>query len=420
MAAQSRSVRSEARGSQACLDPIAVCDRVRANQTPEGKQMFRRTLLTASTLTAIAVGSLAAAERPAAAQSTGPVQVGAIEILSGPSAAYGTAIKAGLELALDGINQKGILGGRKIVLTVEDSAANKDQAINAARKLVGRDHVVTVIGPTLSNEMFAVAPVVNERRIPIIGTSTTATGITAIGDYVFRTSLPESDVVPVTLDYARVHGVKTIALMYANDDAFSKSGFDVMKAAAEKAGLNILTIESFGNKDTDFSAQLTKIKGLKPDAVGISALVEPVSGVLLQARQLGFGKETLFVGGNGSNSPKLGEIAGAASDGLIVGSPWFIGKTDPANAAFVTAFKARYGRDPDQFAAQAYDCMHIVAEAIDHAGAAEPEKIRGALRETSYNGVMGPFTFKAGRDPASTEGVVVLQMQDGKFGIAPK
>jgi branched-chain amino acid transport system substrate-binding protein len=376
-----------------------------------GNQMFRRSLM-AATVMAFAA--------PAWAQSAGPVQVGAIEILSGPSAAYGTAIKAGLELALDGINAKGVLGGRKIALSVEDSAANKDQAINAARKLIGRDHVVTIIGPTLSNEMFAVGPVVNERKIPIIGTSTTATGITAIGDYVFRTSLPESDVIPVTLNYAKGRGVKTIALMYANDDAFSKSGFDVMKAAAEKAGLNILTIESFGNKDTDFSAQLTKIKAMKPDAIGISALVEPVSGVLLQARQLGFGKETLFIGGNGSNSPKLGEIAGAASNGLIVGSPWFIGKADQVNQAFVAAFKAKYGRDPDQFAAQAYDCMLIVARAIDQAGAAEPEKIKDALLKTKFDGVMGPFSFTSGRDPASTEGVVVLEMQGGKFGIAPK
>ncbi len=374
--------------------------------------MFRRTMLAAT----VFVGLGGAAQ----AQGSGPVPVGAIEILSGPSAAYGTAIKAGLELALDEVNAKGVLGGRKIALTVEDSAANKDQAINAARKLIGRDKVVAVIGPTLSNEMFAVGPVVNDRKVPIIGTSTTATGITAIGDYVFRTSLPESDVIPVTLAYAKAHGVKTIALMYANDDAFSKSGFDVMKAAAEKAGLSILTIETFGNKDTDFSAQLTKIKSMKPDAVGISALVEPVSGVLLQARQLGFGKDTLFVGGNGSNSPKLGEIAGAASDGLIVGSPWFIGKTDPANQTFVKAFRAKYGRDPDQFAAQAYDCMHIVAEAVDRAGAAEPDKIRDALLKTKHDGVMGPFTFTAGRDPASTEGVVVLAMQGGQFQIAPK
>ncbi len=347
------------------------------------------------------------------------VPLGSIEILSGPNAAYGNAIKAGMVLALAEVNAKGVLNGRKINLIVEDSAANKDQAINAARKLIGRDKVVAIIGPTLSNEMFAVGPVANERHVPILGTSTTASGITAIGDYVFRTSLPESDVIPVTLAKAQSRGVKTMALLYANDDAFSKSGYDVMKAAAEKAGLTIKGIESFGSKDTDFSAQLTKIKELKPDAVGISALVEPVAGVLLAARQLGFGADTLFIGGNGSNSPKLGEIAGKAADGLIVGSPWFVGKQTPANEAFVAAFKAANGRDPDQFAAQAYDAVKIMAAAIDRAGAADPVKLRDALLQTKFDGVMGPFSFTPGRDPASTEGVVVLAMQDGKFTVAP-
>jgi branched-chain amino acid transport system substrate-binding protein len=344
------------------------------------------------------------------------VPVGSIEILSGPNAAYGTAIKAGLDLALDEINKAP--SGHKLTLTVEDSAGNKDQAINAARKLIGRDKVMAIIGPTLSNEMFAVGPVANERKIPIVGTSTTASGITDIGPYVWRTSLPESDVIPVTLKYAQAHGVKTIALMYANDDAFSKSGYDVMKAAAARAGLTLVAEESFGSKDADFSAQLTKIKGLRPDAVGISALVEPVSGVLLQARQLGFGKETLFIGGNGSNSPKLGAIAGAAADGLIVGSPWFVAKPDPVNVKFVADFKAKYGHDPDKFAAQAYDALHIMAEAIDKAAAPDSAGINAALAGIHYNGVMGPFSFTDHRDPASSEGVVVLEMRDGKFGIA--
>src|ERR1700712_2155894 len=137
-----------------------------------GKQTMsklRNTMLAALLATTIAVH----------AQTTVPV--GAIEILSGPNAAYGNAIRDGLNLALGEVNQKGILGGEKIVLTIEDSAGNKDQAINAARKLIGRDKVVGIIGPTLSNEMFAVGPVTNARGVPIMGTSTTANGITAIG-----------------------------------------------------------------------------------------------------------------------------------------------------------------------------------------------------------------------------------------------
>ncbi|MBP2230016.1 branched-chain amino acid transport system substrate-binding protein [Azospirillum agricola] len=373
--------------------------------------MFRSFLVSG----ALAVAAVAVT--PAYAQQT--VTVGAIEILSGPSAAYGTAIKAGLELALDEINAAGgVLGGKKVALIVEDSAGNKDQAVNAARKLIGRDKVPVIIGPTLSNEMFAVGPVTNERKVVTVGTSTTAVGITAMGPYIFRTSLPESDVVPVTLKTAKEKfGVKTIAMMYANDDAFSKSGFDSMKAAAEKLGLTIATIEAFGSKDSDFSAQLTKIKALNVDAITVSALVEPISGVVLQARQLGIPASVRFIGGNGANSPKLGEIAGEAAEGLMVGSPWFVDKKDALNDKFVADFRKKYSKDPDQFAAQAYDTMHIVAKAIDKAGAAESDKIRETLLKTNHTGAMGPFTFTEGRDPASTEGVVVLGMKGGKFQI---
>lgn len=346
------------------------------------------------------------------------VPVGAVEILSGPNAAYGTAIRAGLELALGTVNQAGVLDGKKIKLTVEDSAGNKDQAVNATRLLIGRDKVVSIIGPTLSTEMFAAGPVANERHVPIIGTSTTANGIAEIGPYVFRTALPESDVIPVTFKAAQqTFGVKSVAIMYAVDDAVSKSGFDVMKATAEKMGMKVVAIESFASKDTDFSAQLTKIRSLGPDAIAISALVEPVSGVLLQARQLGISDKTLFIGGNGSNSPKLGQIAGAAADGLIVGSPWFIGKQDPKNEAFVKAFRAKYNKDPDQFAAQAFDTMFILAQAIDRAGAADPGKVREALLKTNYDGVMGHFTFNADRSPAENSGVVVLRWEGNGFQI---
>ena len=369
---------------------------------------------------AILVSAIGAAMLLAtAARAADPVPVGAIEILSGPNAAYGNAIRDGLNLALGDINKTGILDGRPIALTIEDSAGSKDQAVNAARKLIARDKAVAIIGPTLSNEMFAVGPVTNARGVPIIGTSTTAAGITAIGENVYRTALPESDVIPVTLAHAKAQGVKTIALLYANDDAFSKSGYDTMRAAAEKAGLAILATEGFGSKDSDFSAQLTRIQALHPDAIGISALVEPVSGVLLAARQLGIDGHTLFIGGNGSNSPKLGELAGAAADGLIVGSPWFVGKGTPQNQAFVAAFRAAYGHDPDQFAAQAFDALKIVVAAIDRAGAADPAKLGPALLQTDYDGVMGPFRFTPGRDPASTAGVVVLQMKDGAFTVAP-
>ena len=369
-------------------------------------------------LATAAFGALAIAASPARAAD--PITIGAVEILTGPNNKYGIAIKNGFDLALEEVNKAGGVLGTQLAIAYEDSAGNKDQAINAVRTLIGSKNVPLILGPTLSNEMFAAGPVANQRKVPIVGTSTTANGITAMGPYVFRTSLPEADVVPVTLKTAKEKfGVKKVAVMYANDDAFSKSGYDVMKGALEKLGIETLTTETFGTKDSDFSAQMTKVKALNPDAIVVSCLVEPAAGILLAKKALGIPASVRVIGGNGLNSPKIGEIAGDAADGTIVGSPWFIGKTDPINQKFVAAYKAKYNSDPDQFAAQAYDTLFIVADAIKAAGAADSEKIKDSLGKVKRSGVLGAFSFTADRDPADTTGVVVIEMKGGKFGLLP-
>ncbi len=372
----------------------------------------RRHLLAAST--AVLLAGTAA---PALAQKGEPITIGAVEILTGPNNKYGIAIKNGFDLALDEVNKAGGVLTRPLAIAYEDSAGNKDQAMNGVRALIGQKNVPIILGPTLSNEMFAAGPIANGRKVPIVGTSTTANGITAMGPYVFRTSLPESDVVPVTLKTARDKlGVKKVAVMYGNDDAFTKSAYDVMKDALAKLNIEVLTTETFGGKDTDFSAQLTKIKALNPDAIVVSALVEAGSGILLGKKALGFPAKVRVIGGNGLNAPKIGEIAGDAADGTLVGSPWFIGKSGAANEKFVADYKAKYSMEPDQFAAQAYDTLHIVANAIKAAGAPESEKIKDALQKTKYTGVLGSFSFTNDRDPGDTSGVVVLEMKGGKFG----
>ncbi len=373
--------------------------------------MSRRFLL-AMTIAVVALLSLAAS-------AAEPVKIGAVEDLTGPTAKYGIAIRQGFELAAQELNAKGgVIDGRPLDLLFEDAAGTKEQAINAVKKLIGLDHVVAVLGPTLSNQMFAAGPFANDRKTPIIGTSNTATGITDIGPWVFRTSLPEADVLPVTLQRARAkYGFDTVALMYSNDDAYTKSGADVFKTALEKMGVKIATIETFGTKDTDFSPQLTKIKGLNVQAIVVSALAEAGAGLVLQARQLGIPKTVPIIGGNGFNSSKLPEIAGQAADGVIVGSPWFIGKPDPVNQKFVADFRAKFAADPDQFAAQAYDTLYILAAALDRARSTENAKLQEALLQTDYSGVMGPFKFTPQRNPAETTGVVVLQVRDGKFQV---
>ena len=337
--------------------------------------------------------------------------IGVISILSGSGAAYGESITGGLKLALEEINAKGEV---EINLVIEDSAGKQDQALSAAQKLMNSENVTALIGPTLSTEMNVVGPEADLNGVPTLGTSTTAEGIPQIGDYIFRNSLPEALAIPAALDKAmEKYDVKKVALIYGNDDVFTKSGFDTMKAAAEEKGLEILTIETFQKGQSDYNAQLTKIKSLNPDLILASALYNEGAVIMDQARKMGI--DVPFVGGNGFNSPEVIEIAGDAANGLIVATPWYTDKEDEKVQEFVGKYEEKYGVKPDQFAAQAYDALFIYAEALKNAGSNDRDAFRDALAEVSINGVLGEFAFDEEGDVVMEPTVLVIE--DGGFKI---
>jgi len=346
------------------------------------------------------------------------VKIGAAHALSGPIALYGTPIKQGIELAIQEINDQHYLGDNMTLEVVyEDTNGDKEQSISVFEKLINQDNVVAILGPTLSNSAFAADPVAQEAGIPVIGSSNTASGITDMGDYVFRTSLPESAVIPNTIKVmVEQNGLQRVAVMYGNDDQFTQSGYEVFVAALQDNGVEVITTDTFAKGDTDFSAQLTKIKSLEPQAIVASALAEEAANIMIQARQLGISEDIYFIGGNGFNSPKLAEIAGPAAEGAISGAAWFISNPTPENTAFVAAYQAAYGADPDQFAAQAYTAAWVLAKAIKDAGSSDPAAIRDALVNIQdLPTPLGNFSFDANRDPVHTP--VVLIVKDGKFAL---
>jgi branched-chain amino acid transport system substrate-binding protein len=339
-------------------------------------------------------------------------KIGVIAIVTGPGAGYGEAITNGIRLARDEVNAKGEVN---IELKIEDSSARQEQALAAAQKLINSEQVVAIIGPTLSNEMKVVGPEASASGVPILGTSTTAKGITQIGKYVFRNALPESQAIPASIGLAvKKYNIRKVALLYGNDDVFTKSGFDTMKEVSEKLKLEILTVQEFQKGQADYKAQLTKIASLRPDAVFCSALYEEGAVILSQARKMGL--KVPFVGGNGFNSPKVIEIAKDAADGLVVATPWFVDRNDPKVKAFVAKYEKAYGKKPDQFAAQAYDALHVVAKALKAAGAADRDRLRDGLAATrDFQGVLGKFSFDAERDVVMDPTVLIVR--GGKFQI---
>lgn len=339
-------------------------------------------------------------------------KIGVVSFLTGGGAAYGEAIRQGLELARDEINAQGKV---KIELIFEDSKGEKNEAINAVNKLVNKDNVVGIVGPTLSGEMFAAGPIANQAGVVVFGTSITAEGATDIGEYVFRNSLPESLAIPHAVKKAhQKYNLKRVAMMYSNNNDWAVSGYKSLDKAAKELGLEVVAIETFADKDTDYSAQMTKIAALKPDAVMVSGLYQEAALILKKARELGI--DVPFVGSNGFNSPQLAKIAGKAADGAIVASPWFAAKEDAGVQKFVEKFKAKYnGKVPDQFSAQSYDALYIIASALEKSGSmSDRKKLRDSLAAIKdFTGVTGKFSFDEKRNPVMD--ATVLVVKDGQF-----
>lgn len=350
-------------------------------------QAFKRGLLAAVSTLALATSAQAA-----------EIKIGVAEALSGGAAQYGIAIRNGFQLAAEEINAAGGIQGNTLQLVIEDEQGKKEEAINVFKKLIFQDKVLMVFGPTLSNSAQAAHPVAQAAKTVAFGTSNTADGITSIGNYVFRNSVTEADVLPETIKTAvRLAGVKKVAVLYGNDDVFTKSGYDNFKKALADLNIPVTTTETFAKGDVDFKAQLTKIKASQPDAIVLSALIAEGAPIMVQARQIGINLPV--IGGNGMNSTKIFDLAKGASDNLYVGSPWAASNDTPENTRFIKAYTAKYKMAPDQFAAQAYDALYIASQALRKvtlSGNLSQDRaaLQAALPTVSWKGSTGDFQFR--------------------------
>ena len=340
-----------------------------------------------------------------------PVPVGAALSLTGAAASFGQSQKRGLEVAVDDLAKK---QGVKYELKVEDDTTDPKQGIAVFEQFISRAPVSVILGPTLSNGAKTTNPIAQEKKMPVLGISNTAAGITEIGDYIYRDSLPESAVIPQTIAKAKQKlGLKKVVVMYSNDDAFTESGFKAFEAALKKEDVQIVKTLTFSKADTDFRALLTDAKGAQPDALVVSGLIEAAVPLVTQARQLGI--TAPIIGGNGFNTPKLMADAGKAAEGVIVGGAWNSAAQSPENSAFIAAYKAKHNSDPDQFAAQAYTGLLLVDAAVRSGCSGEREAIKaGLLTLKDVPTPLGSFSFE-GREPRHP--AVVQVVKDGKFTV---
>ncbi len=347
----------------------------------------------------------------APASASGAV-IGASLSLTGPAAAYGAAQRAGIQVAVEDL----AASGTKLEVRIEDDASTKEQGITVFQKFINRDKVSAIIGPTLSNTASAADPLAQQAQVPVLAISNTAaTGITDIGNFIWRDSLTEAQVIPGAFKKAKEKlQFKTAGVLYGNDDVFTKAGYDVMQKALADLRVQVAGTQTFAKPDRDYHAQLTALTTLKPDVLVVSALADNAAAIVAQARQLGW--TSAILGGNGFNSPAFIKNAGAAADGVMVGTSWNSLSQEAANQKFLAAMK-KAGANPDQFSAQAYTGVMILAEAIRQSGGktGRLDIEAGLGKVKDLDTALGKFSFTPSRDAQHEPSV--QQVKDGKFQI---
>ncbi|HHY91704.1 MAG TPA: ABC transporter substrate-binding protein, partial [Firmicutes bacterium] len=304
-------------------------------------------------------------EQSGAKEQAPVIKIGTVGPLSGNAATYGQSTKRGVEIAIDEVNKAGGVNGAQVQLVPEDSRGDQTEAANATRKLVEQDKVVAIVGAVLSSETFSGGPIANDAKVPMISSSSTAPGIPDIGPYIFRNCISDTVQAAQLAEYAAKElKVKRFAVMFTNND-YGMALRDGFTAKAKELG-EVVDVEAYTDGDTNFSAQLTKIKGKQPDALYIGGYYTEAAKIAQQAKELGL--KVQLLGGDGFYSTKLTELGGDAVEGAVFTAGFYSGDTSPGVQNFVAAYKAKFNEEPDMFAAQAYDAAKMVLEAIQKAG----------------------------------------------------
>ena len=353
------------------------------------------------------------------------IKVGANLEMTGGSASYGISSKNAIELAFKEINEKGGINGKQLELVVADNKSEAAEATNAMQKLVSQDNVVAVIGPNLSSSVIAASAINNSAKVLDIAPMATNPYVTvdqASGktkDFNYRTCFIDPFQGTVMAKFATAElGVGNAAILIDNSSDYAKGLAQFFKENFVKEGGAVTAEESYLQKDTDFKATLTKIKATNPDFLYVPGYYQEVGLIVKQARELGMNMP--IAGGDGWDSAKMPEIAGAAAlNNTYFSSLYSPEDSSDINKNFVAAYEKAYGQKPDVFAALSYDSALLVAEAIKNAGSTEPAKISEAMAKINgFSGVSGSVTFDDKHNPVKS--AVILEYKDGAQSLKTK
>lgn len=347
------------------------------------------------------------------------IKIGLLNEMTGGNATFGTSAANGAKLAIKEANAKGGVLGKQIQAVIADNKSEPAEAANAMTKLATQDKVVAVTGVFASSNAIAASNVAEANKLPFLAVGATNPKVTVdektgkVKDYTFRVCFIDPFQGTVGANFVLNNlKLKKAAILVDNSSDYSKGLSAFFKDAFTKGGGSVVAEEAYLQKDQDFKTILTKVKALNPEILYVPGYYEEVGKIVKQARELGI--TVPIVGGDGWDSPKLVEIAGAAAlNNTYFTNHYSVEDTSPASKAFVEAYQKEYGQMPDAMAVLAYDAANLLIDAIKRANSAEPDKIRQALAATKdFPAITGATTLNATHD--AVKSAVIIEMKDGK------
>jgi branched-chain amino acid transport system substrate-binding protein len=332
--------------------------------------------------------------------------------MSGSSKEFGSMKVKAIQLAFDEVNAAGGIHGRKIRLLVGDDASSPKEAHNLAEKIVADHSVLAVLGHWNSDSTMAARNVYNGAGIPVITDSVNKTITDGTTPYLFRI-VPTDQVEAEELGEYCFHklGLRKMAIIYVNND-YSKGMKDYFREKVQRMGGEITAIETFSEARTrDFTSELYKIKNSEPDGIFIAGYSPEAALITRQARTIGL--NVPIVGTDGISSEEFILLGKEAVEGIRFNGFFYPDIKESGSEKFRKSFQERYNKDPDSYAALAYDSAGLLIDAIKKNGASREGIYEYLSTVENYPGVTGGITFDQNHDVKSK--IVILTIKNGKI-----
>jgi len=352
------------------------------------------------------------------------IKLGAIFSASGPASFLGEPEKNTALMLQEQINSQGGILGKKVELIIYDDETDVNKCVLAADKLLKKDRVVAVIGPTTSGNTLAIVNKFERARIPLVSCAAAEKIVKPVKKWVFKTPQSDRHAVTKILKHAKSKGYKKVAIITVSN-GFGQAGRAVLKELVPAMGFQLVADEVYGPKDTDMTSQLIKIKGQNPDAI-ICWGTNPGPAVVARNRvQLGI-KTPLYMS-HGVASKKFIELAGKASEGIMLPAGRLIvadqisddNPQKPVLKAYIQDYESKFHTPVSTFGGHAWDAFQLIVKAIEMGNSTKPADIRNNLEKiTGFVGTGGIFNFSpADHNGLNEDAFEMVEIQNGEWKI---